>query len=74
MRALCVGLAAMRFAQDLHMTKRFHDRGLQIGEIDRLCQKIERTAIHRGPYTAHVAIGRDDDRRFPVVSLLQFLK
>ena len=53
------------------MADRFFDRRFEVGEVDRLHQKVEGAAIHRGADIGHVAIGRNDDRRNPLFRLLQ---
>ncbi len=74
MRALGLGLAAARLAHHLDMTDGLVDGHFEIAEIDRLGQEVERAAVHRGADVAHVAIGRNDDGRFLVLGLLQFLQ
>src|SRR6266446_1748836 len=66
--------AAARLAHHLDMTNGLVDGHFEIAEIDRLGQKIERAAVHRDADVAHVAIGGDDDGRFLVLGLLQFLQ
>ena len=63
-----------RLAQEFDMANGLGDGGFQIREIDRLGQEIERAAIHRGADIGHVAIGRDDDGRKPVLAVLQLLQ
>ena len=73
-RALGFGLTAARLAHHLDVADGLVDGHFEIAEIDRLGQKIERAAVHRGADVAHVAIGGDDDGRFLVLGLLQFLQ
>src|SRR5713101_3726158 len=51
--ALGFGLAAPRFPHHLDMTDGLVDGHFEIAEIDRLGQKIERAAVHRGADVAH---------------------
>ena len=64
-------LPTLGFAQHLDMADRLFNRGLEIGEVDRLRQEIEGPAIHRGADIGHVAIGRDDHGRDFFLRLLQ---
>ena len=61
-------------AQHLQVAERLVDRRLQVGEIDRLGQKIEGAAVHRGANVGHIAIGRDDNGRKPFLGLLKLLQ
>jgi hypothetical protein len=56
------------------VTDSFVNGRFEIAKIDRLGKKIERAAVHRGADIAHVAVGRNDDGRFLVFGLLQFLQ
>src|SRR5579883_3426225 len=58
-------------AQHLDMADGLVDGGLEIGEIDRLGEEVERAAVHGCADVAHVAIGGDDDGRLLVLGLLQ---
>src|SRR5271167_4019941 len=73
MRALGLSLTAARLAHRLDVTHGLVDGGFEIAEVDRLGQEIERPTIHRSTDIAHVAIGRNDNGRFLVLGLLQFL-
>ena len=66
--------ARARRAESSIWRERLGDGGFQVGEIDRLGQKIERAAVHGGADIAHVAIGRDDDGRNLFARLLQLLQ
>ena len=74
MRALGLQLTAACLSHGLDMTDGLADGHFQISEVDWLGEEIERSAIHRGANVAHVAVGRDDDGRFPVLGLLQLLQ
>ena len=64
-------LPAPRFAQHVDVADGLGDRGLEIGEVDRLREEVEGAAIHRRADIGHVAIGRDDDGRELLLRLLE---
>jgi hypothetical protein len=47
------------------------DGGLEVGKIDRLGDKVEGAAVHRGADVRHFAIGRDDHRGGVSFALMQ---
>ena len=53
------------------MGDRLADGRLEIGEIDRLGEKVESAAVHRGADVGHVAVSRHDDGREPGRLVLQ---
>ena len=53
------------------MGDRLADGGLEIGEVDRLGEKVERAPVHRGADVGHVAVSRHDDGREPGRLVLQ---
>src|SRR5262249_35538929 len=46
-----------------YVPDRLGDGSFQIAEIDRFGDKVKCATVHRGANIAHVAIGRDDNRR-----------
>ena len=50
------------------------DRRFQVKEIDRLGHEVKGAAIHRGADVGHVAIGRNDDGRYALLTLLELLQ
>ena len=56
-----VALAA-NFAQARDLVERLADRQLEVGEVDRLGDEVERAAVHRDSDVGHVAVGRNDHR------------
>ena len=47
------------------MGDRLAQRGLEVGEIDRLGEEVEGAAVHRRADIGHVAVGRNDHGREP---------
>jgi hypothetical protein len=74
MRPFRGDLPAPRLAQCFDVAQGLVDRRLEVRKIDRLGQKIEGTAVHRGADIGHVAIGRNDDRRERVITFLDLLQ
>ncbi len=53
------------------MGDRLSDGRLEVGEIDRLGEEVERAPVHRSADVRHVAISRDDHGRKPGRLVLQ---
>ena len=64
-------LTRARVAQGRDMRDRLADGRLEIGEVDRLRQEVERAPVHRRADIRHVAVSRDDHGREPGRLLLQ---
>ena len=62
-RALRRGLTRPRVPEVGDMSDRSADRGLEVGEVDRLGEEVEGAAVHRGADIGHVAVSRDNHGR-----------
>ena len=71
MRAFGGRLSRARVLERRHVRDGLADGRLEVSEIDRLRQKVESAAVHRGADIGHVAVSRDDDGREPGRLILQ---
>ena len=71
MRSFRRQLPTSCLAQDADVANGLGYGRFEIGEVDRLGNKVERAAVHSGPDVRHVAVGRHDHGREVLVAFLE---